>query len=57
MFLKSLTPSEDWGPLNQSNYLAWRRFKESCQLKRKNRNSSKLKQFLYVLIGRESALD
>lgn len=57
MLMASIRPSKEWGPLNQSNLLAWRRYKESRRLKREKRDSTRLKQFLYVLLGWEEYLD
>lgn len=57
MLQAALRPSQEWGPLAQSNLLGWRRFKEERRLQRDKRHASSLKQFLCVLLGCESRLD
>lgn len=57
MILASMKPSDDWGPLSESNLQAWRQFKETRRIKREKRRASKLRQFLCVLVGCESKLD
>ncbi|KAJ8668094.1 hypothetical protein QAD02_009757 [Eretmocerus hayati] len=56
MFLEALKPSQQWGPLNETNLMSWRRFKEVRRRNREKRTSSSIKQFLYTLMGRESEL-
>ncbi|XP_011503193.1 PREDICTED: sodium-dependent nutrient amino acid transporter 1-like [Ceratosolen solmsi marchali] len=57
MFLLPLKPSKQWGPLHQANLTAWRHFKEIRRAQREKRISSRLHQFLYILVGCESRLN
>ncbi|XP_015590863.1 sodium-dependent nutrient amino acid transporter 1 isoform X1 [Cephus cinctus] len=56
MFLEAFRPSSEWGPRNARHLAAWRQFKEKAKKKREQRNSSRIKQFVYVMFGCESKL-
>ncbi|XP_034944573.1 sodium-dependent nutrient amino acid transporter 1-like [Chelonus insularis] len=56
MIIKAFQPTKLWGPADPVDYAAWRQFKETLRKKKETRTSSKLKQFLYVLVGQEDKL-
>lgn len=56
MIKNAFMPTAVWGPRNPLRYAEWRQFKETLRKKKETRTSSKLKQFLYVVVGQEDKL-
>lgn len=56
MFKATFRLSSEWDPKNPMRMACWRKFKETMRKKRKKRNCSQLKQFVYVIFCLEHKL-
>ncbi|XP_076756123.1 sodium-dependent nutrient amino acid transporter 1 [Xylocopa sonorina] len=52
----SFEPSPEWGPKNTRELASWREFKETKRKIREKRDSSRIKQFIYVILCWEDKL-